>query len=381
MNRIQEYYKNPRISASYLKAIINGPDSIAKYNSEKGSGNKKKDVYKRKGSVVDSLITTPTLFNEEYAIIDISLPSDAIMTMVEDIFKYYLSLTQGVVLKSLYEISDESILNHLDNNSYQTNWKSQTRIDKFREAGNEYYLFLAKHSNKVLITKEEFQECTAMQMQMELHDYVIAFEKLKQVKGILVFNQVAIQWHYKEFNRDCKSLLDRIIYNTTDNNIDINEHLVLPAKSAMIIDYKTLSRRTEDSIFAFRDYMYYLSMSFYQEALRFKHSDPSFKFHGYKIINPVLIFGSFACNYPGWFQFTFQDLEIGKYGASYITNEFGEKRLSPCIYEENAELSPNRKKYKGFNDAFKMLEYYETNGTFEVEYQLFQNQGKLGKMF
>ena len=373
--RTRKYFETVSVSASFLKAILKGPDAILKYQKTKGKGNLSKDAVLRKGSAVDQIITNKEDFYEEFYVIDIKNPSDSIMKVVENLYDNYPHIL------FLGDISYDKILKEINFQGFygNSNYKDETKVNKILKEGANYFIQLVKSNGKVVFQEEELEECENAADIILNHPYVKKFEDLVSIPGIKVFNQVPIYWHSSEANIGCKSLLDRVIYNTTDTTIDLGD-IVIPAKSVLPIDYKTLGVRSENAYQSYSRFRYDLSMSFYYDALKWKHEQPEFKYKGYTVLNPVLIFSSFACDYPSWYQLSHDDLLIAKFGGTYADIDGEGRRLIPCVTKDTENIHFSYKKVKGYLDAIRMMEEYLNNGTYIEEWKIFQNKGRITKM-
>ena len=112
----QTYRADNALSYSKLSQFFkNGPKALI--------SNEKIDTPSlRFGSCVDTILTAPEEFDDRFYVADIDRFSDSIRKMTEDLF--------NPEIEELALIDDATILMILDTYQYQTNWKSQTRIDK-----------------------------------------------------------------------------------------------------------------------------------------------------------------------------------------------------------------------------------------------------------
>lgn len=103
------------------------------------------------GSMVDTLVTdSEEEYNNKYFA--------AVFPEVNNDFKPLVQTIKeekGDVITSLYQLSNETIVEYLDRfGIYQNNWKIQTKADKVREACEAYYKLLFLSEGKTLVTSE-----------------------------------------------------------------------------------------------------------------------------------------------------------------------------------------------------------------------------------
>ncbi len=151
----EEYRADPALSYSRLSQFFkNGPKTLI--------SNEKIDTPSlRFGSCVDTILTAPEEFDDRFYVADIDRFSDSIRKMTEDLF--------NPEIEELALIDDATILMILDTYQYQTNWKSQTRIDKIIDLGSDYYTVLKYSTGKIVISPQEFSEAQSCVMTLKTH--------------------------------------------------------------------------------------------------------------------------------------------------------------------------------------------------------------------
>ena len=106
------------------------------------------------GSCVDTLLTDgQEAFDERFFVADFPEISDTIKKIVDILFDTYSG-----TYNNLDEMPNKVIIPIIDENSYQTNWKPETRCKVIKEKGCEYYglKYLAK--DKTIITTALYQD-------------------------------------------------------------------------------------------------------------------------------------------------------------------------------------------------------------------------------
>lgn len=117
----------------------------------------------RFGSLVDCILTAPEEFDDKFYVADIDKFSDTIRKIVES-----LNYNEE---EFLGEISDEILLLALDEEGYQTNWKSETRIKKLIELGSDYYTVLKYSTGMTVISPKEFEEAQQCVNTLKTHPF------------------------------------------------------------------------------------------------------------------------------------------------------------------------------------------------------------------
>ena len=98
------------------------------------------------GSVVDCLTLTPNEFNDRFLVLDFPKFSDSISKIIDNI-------VNDAKENGIKKIDDDFILKELDANSYQTNWKNETRINKFKEVAYDIIELKVKEKREIINTE------------------------------------------------------------------------------------------------------------------------------------------------------------------------------------------------------------------------------------
>lgn len=150
----EDYRKDPALSYS----------TLARFNRE-GFNNLNKLFDKIEtpsltfGSAVDSIITGGMgEFNERFIVADFPEIPDSIVKIVKRLFN---SLKDKYT--SLVKIPNDDIIYVTQEESYQLNWKPETRAKIIKEKGSEYYNLLFVADDRCIIDTQTYQDvCNAV---------------------------------------------------------------------------------------------------------------------------------------------------------------------------------------------------------------------------
>lgn len=200
------------------------------------------------GSAVDSIITGgKEEFEERFLIAEFPSITDNIIKIVKSLFNRF-----NDTYRTLNEIPDTDIIYETITNSYQLNWKPETRAKVIKEKGGEYYniLFIAKDKT-ILDTKtveDVFKAVSALKTseatKWYFSDIYDGLERLYQLKFKGTFNNV-----------DYRCMADLLIVN--------HEH-----KWVMPIDLKTSSHKEWDFAESFNTWLYNIQSRLYSRIIK-----------------------------------------------------------------------------------------------------------------
>lgn len=111
------------------------------------------------GSAVDSIITGgQEEFDERFMVAEFPSTPDSITKMVKSLFSQY-----GDSYRSLITIPDDAIIKETEYQSYQMNWKPETRAKVIKERGADYYNLLFIAGSKTILDTQTYQDvCSAV---------------------------------------------------------------------------------------------------------------------------------------------------------------------------------------------------------------------------
>lgn len=111
------------------------------------------------GSAVDSIITGgQEEFDERFMVAEFPSTPDSITKMVKSLFSQY-----GDSYRSLIAIPNDAIIKETEYQSYQMNWKPETRAKVIKEKGADYYNLLFIAGSKTILDTQTYQDvCNAV---------------------------------------------------------------------------------------------------------------------------------------------------------------------------------------------------------------------------
>ena len=121
-------------------------------------GEKKESSSLTFGSLVDCLITgNPDEFEHKYLVADLNIDaSDTLINVTKGLFNIYKDSYNDIK-----DIPDATIISALDAVNYGKTWRTQTRLDKLRNAGAEYYKLMLLAQDKVIVSTEVYNDALA----------------------------------------------------------------------------------------------------------------------------------------------------------------------------------------------------------------------------
>lgn len=111
------------------------------------------------GASVDALITGgQEEFDERFMVAEFPSTPDSITKIVKSLFNQY-----GDSYRSLITIPDDAIIKETEYQSYQMNWKPETRAKVIKEKGADYYNLLFIAGNRTILDTTTYQDvCNAV---------------------------------------------------------------------------------------------------------------------------------------------------------------------------------------------------------------------------
>ena len=111
------------------------------------------------GSAVDAIITGgQEEFDKGFMVAEFPSTPDSITKMVKSLFSQY-----GDSYRSLITIPDDAIIKETEYQSYQMNWKPETRAKVIKEKGSEYYNLMYIAGDRTILDTNTYQDvCNAV---------------------------------------------------------------------------------------------------------------------------------------------------------------------------------------------------------------------------
>lgn len=106
------------------------------------------------GSAVDSIITGgQEEFDERFMVAEFPSTPDSITKMVKSLFSQY-----GDSHRSLITIPNDAIIKETEYQSYQMNWRPETRAKVIKEKGSDYYNLLFVAGSRTILDTQTYQD-------------------------------------------------------------------------------------------------------------------------------------------------------------------------------------------------------------------------------
>ena len=203
------------------------------------------------GSAVDSLITGgQEEFAERFIVAEFPSTPDSIIKIVKSLFNQY-----GDSYRSLITIPDDAIIKETEYQSYQMNWKPETRAKVIKEKGADYYNLLFIAGSRTILDTQTYQDvCNAVRALKESKSTQFYFAEDNPFEpDIERFYQLKFKG---EFNGvKYRNMADLIIVNH-------KEKWVKP------VDLKTSSHTEWDFYKSFVDWRYDIQARLYWAIIR-----------------------------------------------------------------------------------------------------------------
>lgn len=219
------------------------------------------------GSAVDSLITGGQKeFDERFMVAEFPSTPDFITKMVKSLFSQYRDS-----YRSLITIPDNAIIRETEYQSYQMNWKPETRAKVIKEKGADYYNLLFIAGSKTILDTQTYQDvCSAVRALKESKSTQFYFAEDNPFEpDIERFYQLKFKG---EFNGvKYRNMADLIIVNH-------KEKWVKP------VDLKTSSHTEWDFYKSFVDWRYDIQARLYWAIIR-QNMDKDEYFKDFKLLD------------------------------------------------------------------------------------------------
>ena len=199
----------------------------------------------RFGSLVDCILTAPEEFDDRFYVADIDRFSDTIRKIVERIYLEHEEWTDQIC-----EINEDVLIGVLNEESYQSNWKDRTRIDKIIDLGQDYYTVLKYSTGKIVISPQEFKEAQQCVQTLKTHPFTYQIFECNEDEEI--FYQLKFKARVFDVNARC--MFDIIRVNHKNKTIEL-------------IDLKTTGKNEEEFEKSFLDWNYWIQAQLYKSIL------------------------------------------------------------------------------------------------------------------
>ena len=262
----EEYRADPALSYS----------TLAKYERE-GFNNLDKLFDKVEtpsltfGSAVDSIITGgQEEFDERFMVAEFPSTPDSITKIVKSLFSQYKDSYRSLIM-----IPDDLIIKETEYQSYQMNWKPETRAKVIKEKGADYYNLLFVAGDRTILDTTTYQDvCNAVRALKESESTKFYFADNNPFEpNIERFYQLKFKTCLKGIEYRCMS--DLLIVNHEN-------------KTIQPIDLKTSSHAEWDFYKSFVEWNYQIQARLYWSIIR-QNMDKDEYFKDFELLDYMFI--------------------------------------------------------------------------------------------
>lgn len=218
------------------------------------------------GQAVDSIITGGQKeFDERFIVAEFPSIPDSIIKIVKSLYKQYAGEN-----RSLFDISDNSIIRETESQGYQMNWKPETRAKVIKEKGSEYYNLLFVAGDRCILDTKTYQDvCNAVRALKESESTKFYFAEDNPFDDIERFYQLKFKGEFDGITY--RNMADLII-------VSHKEKWVKP------VDLKTSSHTEWDFYKSFVDWRYDIQARLYWAIIR-QNMDKDEYFKDFKLLD------------------------------------------------------------------------------------------------
>lgn len=279
------------------------------------------------GSLVDCLLTTPDKIDDLFYYQEINKPTDAMCTVLQDIYN-------KTNINKFSEIPNEIILDTLIKYNYYNNYKPETKLNKVKTEGEDYYNILSIIKDKFIITKDQLEDAKNAVETLKTHEYTKHI--FETGDGIELLFQPKFSVDIDGYK--VKGMMDII-------KVDHN------TKSIKIYDLKVTSLSELDFDKAVINYNYYIQATLYSQIIK-------------ELIN----------YYKEYIDYTISCFSF------IIINE---KNLTPIIWDfmdylwEEEFITKYKQVKKSWRQLIDEIEWHKEKNNFSYPRYIIENKGKV----
>lgn len=278
-NEVDNYFKMERLNQSTLKDLIGGLAAFKKKQEKKEEQDDDKVIEAFLiGGAVDCILTAEeNVFSELYYVSNIEKkPSDVEIDMINYVFNCAIAdgiENVGNLEKYNAEISEATI-----KFEWQPRWKPETKVAKIIETGTPYFEDLKRAYGKKILSKNQKFTIDAVVKSLRENPRTSKYfdrDSFRSSLSVDVYYQYIVYFEYKGI--ECKAMLDILmVFKDVETGT---------AKSALIIDIKTMSGNTLNFLYNVRKFRYDIQMAWYKMAIEnnFQLSE------SFEILNPIFV--------------------------------------------------------------------------------------------
>lgn len=218
------------------------------------------DAHLVAGRALHCLLLEPGNFDKQFLTMPGKIPTDSQRKIIDNLFKYHLSMGNNTLLLSDY--SGEILTQLISSNLYQTLKTDQQRLDKILTLENiEYFDFLKASLDKTVIDQVTLDNCNVSLQALKTNSDVRALLQLDrdpENTEIDVFNEQLLSTDDPKLPFGFKGILDNVVIDHE-------------AKVIFINDLKTTGKPIQDFPDAVQYYRYWIQAVIYSVLVADKY--------------------------------------------------------------------------------------------------------------
>lgn len=238
---VKEYRQSPELNYSVLKEMQFNPSVIL------GTEEIKDSDPMRLGSMVDTILTEPDRFDEQFHVMAGTRPSDTVQDIIQDL----ISVESPIDDKEL-------VLDMCEQHKYRSNWGRDKLYDYILAEGTQFYEELLIGKEKRLVEASARDLANQIAQLLATHEWTAAYfgTGYKDIEVIFQF-----KFYSKLEGVDCKCMIDILLV----------DHF---AQTLQPLDLKVGEQSFYASLFQFK---WYLQGAMYRECLEMFKDNSSFE--------------------------------------------------------------------------------------------------------
>ena len=253
------------------------------------------DAHLVAGRVLHCLLLEEENFDEQFILMPGKIPTDSQKKIIDNIFKYHLTLGNNTL--NLSDYSQEILTQLLTVNLYQALKTDQQRIDKILTQENiDYFEFLKTSLDKTVVDEPTLAACrTSVEVLRANQDIrtLLQLDKDEFDHTIEVYNELFIKAEPGEQPFGLHGMLDNIVIDHNTKTIFIN-------------DLKTLGKSIQDFPDSVEYYRYWIQAVIYMQLAKYHFKE----FAGYNFQITFVVIDKYNQVYP--YQVSSETLEKWK---------------------------------------------------------------------
>jgi hypothetical protein len=184
-----------------------------------------KDAHLVGGSVLHCLLFEPENYDEKFTSMPGKFPTDSQRKIIDNIFKYHMSLGNNSLL--LEDYSQDILTQLLTANLYQTLKTDAQRLEKIlTEENKEYFEFLKLSLEKTVVDQPTLDGCkVAVEVLKSNKDIraLLQLDRTEEDDHIEVYNELLIQMDHDQLPFGLHGFLDNVVIDRESKTIFVND--------------------------------------------------------------------------------------------------------------------------------------------------------------